>query len=568
MDGEKRLGSRRISRRRVIGGLGVGATGLALMGCSRTQGSKNSAGSTAAQTQGSPKLGGQFHMRLSDDISSFDVSFAPKNETTESTFAYSRLLRFKYGPQVKYNSVTLQGELAERWEAPDGITYTFHMRPGVRFADLPPVNGRTLTSEDVKFSYEYETRTGQFQTLPRGKKLMPAQYNWMLEGLDSLQTPDPSTLVVRFKQPYVPFINYTATGALPIVPHEIYDADGDFSKRIVVSGPFQFDPTSTQRGTQWVWKKNLDYWDKGKPYLDEIVMLIIPDDSTSYAAFKTKQLDWLSGSKIAPSDAAQIKKDNPDAVAYSYLFFGAADLWMNQMPGKLLSDERLRQAISLSLNRDELIRISGGGQGAWALSGAFPDTFTQDEVKQILHYDPARAKQLVTQAGYPNGVDVEFQYQGATLGQAFDSMLELIQSQLKQGGINLQLKSLERQNAVVRRKAGDYIMTTTPNGSVEPDIDSNIYQQFFPASTGNNSRVNDPTLTAMVVAQRQEVDPAKRLDTIRQAVRYIAQHSLGLETFYATHTEIWHPALKNYAPNFGNPGGEGVPRVEQAWLER
>jgi peptide/nickel transport system substrate-binding protein len=552
----------RLSRRRALRLSASSAAVMALAAC----GHNAAAGSrpSAPTGAGSPRPGGTFSMRLPDDIASFDASTDAKNEGTEISIAYNRLNRFKYGANVKYDELTLEPELALNWEIPDSQTYTFHLRPGVHFANLPPVSGREVSSADVKFSYEYATRSGDLKAQSQGKKLLPAQYNWMLEGLDQIQTPDPSTVVVKFQQPYAPFLNYVATAPLAVLAHEIYDQDGDFNQHIVGTGPFQFDPGSSQHDSHSVWKKNPTYWETGKPYLDEISMLIIPDDATAHAAFQSKQLDWLSGATMTYTDVQQVQRNNPDAVVYPYLSYGATDIWMNQMGGKLLADQRLRQAISLAIDRDQMIATLAGGKGAWALSGAFPDTFTQDEVKQILKHDPAQARQLVTAAGYPDGVDVEFQYTN-DYGPFYVSLIQLLQAQLKPAGLNIVFKVLDRQDTIQRRKNGDFVMQATSNADVDTDIDSDVYQKFLPGSTGNNSRVDDPKLTALLQAQRRELDPAKRKDIIRQAIRYIAEQSEGITTFYSQHVEFWRPYIKNYAPNFGNPGQESMPRVDSSW---
>lgn len=563
LDGrQQQISRRRLIRRTVFAGAGVAAVALAACGGRKLP----SAARSSASAPGTPRPGGVFTFRLPDDIASFDGSTSAKNEASETSMAFDRLLRYRSGGDVKYSDLTLEAELADRWEIPEPQTYSFHLRPGVSFANLAPVQGRALTSADVKFSYEYATRSGEVKEQSAGKKLLPAQFNWMMEGLDSIQTPDPSTVVVKFQQPFAPFLSYVTSGALPILPHEIYDKDGDFKQRIVGTGPFQFDPASSQHGTHSVWKKNPTYWEKGKPYFDQVSIVIIPDPSTAYAAFQSKQLDWLSGSTMTDTDVQQVKRNNPDAVAYPYLFYGATDIWMNQMPGRLLADQRLRQAILLAIDRDEMIATLAGGKGAWALSGAFPDTFTQDEVKQMLRHDPAQARQLVSAAGYPNGLDLEFQYT-SDYGPAYVSMIQLLQAQLKKAGMNIVFKVLERQDVIQRRKNGDYVMQAT-GGDVQTDIDSNVYQKFLPGSTGNNSRVDDPKLTALLQAQRREIDPAKRRDVVRQAVRYIAEQAEGMATFYSEHVQFWHPALKNYAPNFGNPAQESAPYVAGSWQEK
>lgn len=151
---------------------------------------------SATQTD-TPKPGGILRDREASAFTDMDPTTAVKSEAGMITnAAYNSLLGFKSGPNVKYDELTLQPELTERWEvSPDAKTYTFHLRRGVKFANLPPVNGRELTSDDVKFSYEYFLRSGPF----KDKKLRENQYGFQLEGMDRVDTPDPYTVVVRFK---------------------------------------------------------------------------------------------------------------------------------------------------------------------------------------------------------------------------------------------------------------------------------------------------------------------------------------------------------------------------------
>jgi peptide/nickel transport system substrate-binding protein len=300
--------------------------------------------------------------------------------------AYESLLGFKSGPDIPYGKTTLVPELAEKWETPDAQNYTYHLRRGVKFAALPPINGRELTSADVAWSYEYWSRSGRFS----GKNLPKARYDTFFEGLDAVEVPDASTVVVRFKTPFAPFLNYSALDFNYVAPHEIFDQHGSFQDTIVGSGPWQLDVGGSQKGTHWLWKRNPTYWQTGKPYIDEVNWLVVPDTVALLNAFRTRQLDWIGeGNAVSHDQAAALKKSDPTIQHYSYTL-APLHLYMNvRVPP--LSDTRVRQAISLGIDRDEFIRTLAGGEGGWALAGAFPETFTQDEIKQILHFDPTKA---------------------------------------------------------------------------------------------------------------------------------------------------------------------------------
>src|SRR5581483_9525839 len=158
------------------------------------------------------------------------------------------------------------------WETPDAQTFTFHLRPDVKWANTAPVNGRPLTSADVKWTYEYASRTGAF----KGNKQLPTpSFGILLEGLQSIETPDDHTVVFHFENPYAPFVNYAYDRGLQIVPHEIFDQDGSLSKHMVGTGPFMLDESASQHGSRWVFRKNPGYWQSGKPYVNEIDYLVI-----------------------------------------------------------------------------------------------------------------------------------------------------------------------------------------------------------------------------------------------------------------------------------------------------
>ena len=547
-----------IGRRRVLSGAAAAGAGLALAGCGAK--SRQSASQSASnKPAGQPKPGGKLAMPVTADPFNWDkTSVGPGIPNAYGIpWAYDSLLTFKSGPGVQYADLIPAPNLAEKWESPDPTTYTFHLGNGLQFANLPPVNGRALTSADVQWSFEYSSRTGAFKSPPA------AQYSYFFEGMDRLDTPDPQTVVVHFKDAFAPFLQYVSSSSNPIFPHEIYDKDGSFQKQIVGSGVFQLDTASSQPGSHWTWKKNANYWQSGKPYIDEIDWLVLPDDASAYAAFRTKQVD-LVFANISTEAASQLAKDNPDVTKFEYEDPSPLHLYMNERKPPL-NDVRIRKAIALSIDRDAYLKALYGGKGGWALAGAFPDTFTQAEIKQLLKYDPAQAKQLVSDAGFPNGVSLDFSYPGNAYGQEYITEMQLFQAQLKPAGINLNLVSLDKATESARKKTGDYVITFTSK-SLEGDIDSYLYAVFYPGSRANYGGVDDPALTPLLVAQRRELDAAKRKQIARQAVQYInvdQVHALAL--VYRVSYQFWHPRLQNYVPNWATGNSSPGP-LRNAWL--
>jgi peptide/nickel transport system substrate-binding protein len=495
------------------------------------------------------------------DASTYDPSTKLAEVGRIMAWTNDSLLAYKSGSDVPYEQTTITPALAARWEQPDAQSFTMHLQPNVGFASMPPVNGRKLTSEDVKFSYEYLARSGQF----KDSKLPPSSAAPMLTGLDSIETPDPATVTIRFSQPYAPFLSYAASQWLPIVAHEIFDADGDFSQRAAGAGPFHLDTGSSQRGSRWVYKKNPTYYRQGLPYAAEVVDLTIAENASQDSAFLTRQIDILDYSGLSLARVQQIEKTLPSAVRASHLDSQSYYLYMN-VSKPPFSDPRVRQALAWSLDRDEFIKTFSDGKGEWALAAANPGMFSHDETAAILKRDPAQALQLMRAAGYTNGVDVEFIY-ATSYGDQFVSILQLIQSQAKRGGVNITLKGLEHASETGRRRSGDFQLGMTPRGQglpIEPD--SYVYGMFYPNSSDNQGRVNDPELTPLLEAQRRELDHTKRQAILKQAVTRINSVPWCLALFYGTAYSLTQPYLNNFARNISDISSARY--LTNAWVNK
>ena len=224
----------RFSRRRgvsaALAGAGVAALAAA---CGKSTGTRPA--SPASSGAGQPKPGGTANIVETNDFFDFDPTYQgssiPNGDAT--MLAYDTLLDFDRSPNLDWAAVVVKPRLAAKWETPDAQTYTFHLQPGVKFQDVAPVNGRAFTSADVKWTLDYLSRTGQFAN----SKLPVPPYASTLSGLESVETPDPTTVVVHFNAPYAPFLNYLVSFSMPMLPHEIYDQDGNLHNRMAVGSP-------------------------------------------------------------------------------------------------------------------------------------------------------------------------------------------------------------------------------------------------------------------------------------------------------------------------------------------
>ena len=552
-------GSPRLSRRRAIGLTSAGAGAAAFLAACGGNRNGASGKTTASSAPGKPKSGGHLTLSQTSDPSNFDPSIKSGGSAQIMGLTNNRLVGLKTGADVKFEDVILIPELAQKWEAPDAQTYTFHLQPNVQFANLPPVKGRAVTAADVKWSFEYLTRSGAL----KDKKLPPSTVATLFEGLEQIDAPDDNTVVMHLAQPFSPFLTYVSSEFGSVIAHEIFDQDGDFVKHTAGTGPWQLDTTATQKSARWVFKRNPTYFQEGLPYIDEIDNLVLPDPATSKAAFQTRQLDHWQGTDVTKDIVDQMKRAVPDIDVEQHLNPDPNHVYLNQQ-NPILRDLRVRQAIALSIDRDEFLKVFSAGQGEWALAASLPGFFTHGEIHQIIKYDPNQAKQLASAAGYPNGVPVSLLYP-YDMGQTRIQIAQLFQAQLKNGGINLALEAVDYATYSARKRTGNYDIGMDPRTGIgDADPDGTLYAVFHPGSSGNYAHIDDPVLTPLLEAQRRELDQNKRTPIIRQAVQRIADQVWAVALFFGISYDLAQPYFKNYAPNRAAWGE----RFTTSWLEK
>ncbi len=551
-DRVQRYAGPHLSRRRLIAA-GAGAGGAALL-ASCGQKSSSAKPSVSSGAPPKPVSGGALHVALMEDFFTFDPSIDAKIVNPNAqTLAYESLLQFKSGPGVDYYDTTLRPLLATSWETPDAQTFIFHLRKGVKFANIAPINGRPFVANDVKFSLEYQARTGEFKTA----KIPPGDLSYMYEGMDSVTTPDDATANVHFAAPFAPFLNYASGVGSLIMPRDLMTAQGGFQTNIVGTGAYQLDTASIQHGTLWVFKKNPTYWDTGRPYLDSVNHIILRDDVSTQGAFQAHQIDIWRPQNPDLQVIATVRKTNPDAVAQDTTV-QQLGLYISNARGPL-ADERVRRAVSLSIDRSEFSKTFAGGKTGLPIIGTLPGTFTQQEAAQVVKFDPAQAKQLLSAAGYANGVNLEAIMSGtSTANQA-----QLLQGQLKQTGINMKITTLDSAGWVSRLHGADFDFSIN-SFAVVGDVDSKLYGNFYSKSPGNYVKANDPEYDKLAVAQRQAVDPAKRRDAVKAAATYLEQHAISTTLYLQAGATMWRPAIKNYADHWEQYDW----LAPQVWLQR
>jgi len=233
---------------------------------------------------GPPKRGGILHAR-GWDPPHFDPHLTRAFMThTALSFVYNKLLRHKVGPEVQPGTFIVEPDLAERWESPDDTTYIFYLRQGVKWHNKPPVNGRELVAEDVKFSFD------RFLTVPGNPERQ------LLESVDRVEVVDRYTVKFLLKEPFVWLLDILANAmCVWIVAPEVGEKYGDFKKveTAIGTGPFLLE--HYEPNVKTIFKRNPDYFRQGLPYIDGVEWLVVPDESTGLAMYRTGQLDTGPG---------------------------------------------------------------------------------------------------------------------------------------------------------------------------------------------------------------------------------------------------------------------------------
>ena len=508
---------------------------------------------------GQPRRGGILRVR-GFDPPNFDhhLTIAAFTQSTVS-FVYSKLVRHKVGADVPPGTFIIEPDLAERWEALDDTTYVFYLRKGVKWHDKPPLNGRELVAEDVKFTYD------RFLT----EKANTNRY--LLDSVDRIEVVDRYTVKFVLQEPYVWFLSVLAyPTSMWIIAPEVVQHFGDLKKAetVIGTGPFMLE--RYEPNVKTVFKRNPDYFRAGQPYVDGVEWLVIPDESTGLAMYRTGQLDCGPGINwaVRQQDLEALKKSHPHLRYQDYLSQSGSVVTMrtDQPP---FTDVRVRRAISHAIDRQALIEaVWGRGAPTAAVSRGLAEwTLPIDQLgagAKYYEYDPKEARRLLAEAGFPKGFKTQLMVTSG-LGRDRVDEAQLVQNYLKDVGIEAELKIQEHGAYVATTVQGKFDgMVDGPIGVVwEPD--GRLYRAYASDSSRNIGHVNDATLTAMLKAQRRTKDLEARKQLIFDIQRYVSEQQYYVYLNSTTITTSWQPYVKNFAPNHSFDYGN---RAAALWLER
>lgn len=506
-------------------------------------GAAASPGAAAATPAGKPGGTVRWAM-LAVDPTGFDP-YADFNYQAHLTtlFYYSRLYTFatlpdKPGAYWDYQ-VTTDAAQALPEVTDNGQTFTIKLRSDIKWQNLPPMNGRQLTAADVKFDMEFFLQNAQSRDV-------------FSSVIDSVQAPDNTTLVIKLKLPYVALTNLLAAPHyFYILPPDLLQKDGNVKNTHIGSGPFLWD--TYEPGVRLTYKKNPDYYGKPYPYVDAAEGFIINDPNRVLSLFQSNQIDFMSPTI---DQLPTLKQTKPNATILQYIVNSLSFMYfLDAIPGNKppFNDPRVRQAVSLLLDRDGYAKLFFAGNGTWdnVINAGMGDFYLDPKGKDIgdtaqwFKFDPQKAKQLLSAAGYSNA-EVPYHYSPG-YGKVFASQAEAVLAMLKEG---LNLKAVpEDYGAYIANTfagKGSGMVYGLQTDLTDPDL---MLGRFFsPDNPLNNSHVNDPQINTLLAAQRKEFDHEKRKQIIWDIQRRNAEMMFYVPGVKGQTYNALQPSLKNFRP--------------------
>jgi len=435
-----------------------------------------------AGAQDKPRSGGELVFVVPSEPPSYDAH-------QEETFGvihpmaphYNTLLRVDPNDRTGTKPV---GDLAESWTvSKDGLTYTFKIRRGVKFHD-----GSELTSRDVKASYDKILKP------PAGVKSLRKE---AYESVASVEAPDPGTFIVKLKYPEPSILLNLASPWNWIYKADLLAKDPHwYEKNVMGTGPFTF--AEHVKGSHWIGKKNPNYWDKGKPYLDGYRAIFI--SAAQVAAIRGERA-MIQFRSFSPPERDQLVQALGNKIAVQESPWDCLNFVSMHHEKKPFDDKRVRRALSLALDRYEgskaLSRITLVKDVAGIQVPGTPYATPPAELEKLAGYghdinaNRAEAKRLLKEAGVPDGFSFVFKNRG--IPHPYEPLGIWLISQWKQIGLSVRQEIIEASAYHPMLKRGDFevAMDFQCGFIVEPDLD---LPRFVSTSDANYGRHKDTVI--------------------------------------------------------------------------
>ena len=429
---------------------------------------------------------------------------------------YNRLVEFKRG------STEIEPALAERWDiSEDGLTYTFHLRKGVKFhSNKEFTPSREFNADDVVFSFNRQLDPNHpyhnvsKATYPYFKAMkFPAL-------LKSVEKVDDQTVKFTLNKRDATFLSSLGMDFTSIYSAEYADAMLKAGKPETVdttpigTGPFAFTGYVLDQASRYVAHK--EYW-KGKADFDRLIFEIVPDATTRYAKLQAGQCDLMDFPNA--TDIEKMKKD-PKIQLLSNPGLNIAYIAFNNEKAPF-DNVKVRQALNLAVDKKAIIDVVYQGAGVAANSPLPPTIWGYNANLPPSEYNIEKAKQLLAEAGYPNGFETELWVQPVVRASNPNPrrMSEIIQADWEKIGVKAKLVTYEWGDYLKRAKAGELTAGTFGWSGDNGDPDNFLSPLFGASNIGNSNyaRFNSPELEAMLEKALGLTDKNERAKIYEQA---------------------------------------------------
>jgi peptide/nickel transport system substrate-binding protein len=433
-----------------------------------------------------------------------------------------------------------QPKLAVSWEhSEDFKTWTFKLRPGVKFHDGTPFN-----AEAMKANFDR-------QKDPANK----CRCAFYIAFIHDVQATDELTVVYNLNDPSVnlpAIMTIQSTNNVVQSPTAWKTKGDDYNRNPVGTGPYILK--SWTAGDRLVLERNPDYWNKGHPYLDRIVLKPLPDAQSRFASLQSGEADIVWDDEYDADNIQKAQKDSKLAV-HTYVGSGAQVYAFNTKTAPF-DDLRVRQALVMAIDRKKMSQAITNGLSIPASNPYGEGSWVKCKDDGALSYDLEKAKALIKDYGKP----VEFKMiltatpRGRNIGQ-------VLQQFWKQAGANMEMDQVDQATIVPRAFMRQFQLT--PWRIVDlADPDPQMYANFHTGSPVALANYSNPELDKLLEHARITADPEKRIEDYCAVTRLINQEAIWFWTFQNTYYAISSAKLKGLPKIYS-----GVIDVSNVWME-
>lgn len=440
----------------------------------------------------------------------------------------------------------LEGALAEKWDvSKDGTVYTFHLRPGVKFH-----NGRTVTAED----FVYSLTRSLFPEEKEEQQVVGMSYLNDIVGVreyregkastvEGLKALDEKTLQITIDEPKAYFLAKLSYPTAYVVCKEAIEAEGgEINKRSMIgTGPFKL--VEYTRGDRVVLEANPAYHE-GAPKIARMQRRILADQGTRHDKFEAGELD------IADISMAAYKgdKQNPKLASLIKTFPRPSIYYMslNQNVFPPFKDKRVRQAFALAVNREEIVRTVHQGVPQPANGIVPPGVPAHNPNLKGLGHDPARARQLLAEAGYPNGqgfppLKLSFR---ASVEDIRNTAVALAEDLKKNLGITVELDETEWTTFLARRARGEMPFCFLRWAADYLDPQNFLSTMLHTGAPQNTIGYSNPEFDKLCDQADRMQNPEQRWATYQKAEALAVDDAAWIPFYFQKDVELWNPKLR------------------------